>query len=47
MVKAQWTMDSAIDEENYSNTLFRQEPGELRIPIDYDKLANDDQFLLS
>ena len=42
--RAQWTMDSGVTIENYFASLFRQEPGELLIPINYDKLTMDSQI---
>ncbi|MBK8504165.1 MAG: hypothetical protein IPL46_19330 [Saprospiraceae bacterium] len=43
-IKAQWTINSTDAEENYIGTLFRQESGEIRIPINYGQLLKDDRF---
>jgi len=40
-VKAQWAM---ISQETYINSLFRQETGEILIPINFEQLTKDSQI---
>ena len=42
--KAQWTMDGGHAADMYTQSLFRQIPGQQIIPVDYDQLLEDYQY---
>lgn len=44
---AQWTMSSTVTFNEYHSTLFREEAGDLLIPINFDELTKDNRFYSS
>lgn len=42
--KAHWTLNSSNSQIDYAQSLFRQETGEILVPVNFDQLKKDNRF---